>query len=240
MQNETKKDKIWAIVPAAGCGERMQAAVAKQYLQIDGKTILEITLALLLDQAEIDGLVVCLASDDEKWQGLPHKNNPRVCVTSGGTTRAQSVLNGLAALKIKADDEDWVLVHDAARPCLRAELLQNFIKQVRETDDGGVLAVPAKDTLKISDKADGTFQITIQESLDRTNIWHAQTPQMFRFGAIEAALVDAIRDKHLVTDEASAMELAGYHPRLIEGDTANIKITTPGDLKLAEFLINEG
>ena len=152
-----------------------------------------------------------------------------------GCARAQSVLNGLNVLVGRAAIDDWVLVHDAARPCLKPSLLQTLISEALQSADGGILAVPVKDTLKLSNQSNKT----IEKSLGRNNVWQAQTPQMFRFGALMEALTRALSEKYIVTDEASAMELAGYHPLLIEGDAANIKITTPDDLTLAKFLINE-
>ena len=235
MLDQNQKVKIWAVVPAAGSGHRMQSYIAKQYLKIGGQTVLELTLDLLLSHAAIAGLVVCLANDDDKWQGLACSDNPLVITAIGGDTRAQSVLNGLNVLVGRAASDDWVLVHDAARPCLKPSLLQTLISEVVQSADGGILAVPVKDTLKLSNQSNKE----IEKSLDRTNVWQAQTPQMFRFGALMEALASAISEKHIVTDEASAMELAGYYPLLIEGDAANIKITTPDDLTLAKFLINE-
>ena len=232
MPNQNTKSKIWAVVPAAGSGQRMKSDVAKQYLKIDDKTVLEITLATLLDEPEIGGVVVCLASDDTQWSSLASSENPLVIDTVGGDTRAQSVLNGLDALEATADVNDWVLVHDAARPCLKPSLLQKLISTVMQTQHGGILAIPVKDTLKVSQQSNRL----IQKSLDRSNVWQAQTPQMFRFAELKAALSNSIKDKQPITDEASAMELAGYQPLLIEGDAANIKITTPDDLKLARIL----
>jgi 2-C-methyl-D-erythritol 4-phosphate cytidylyltransferase len=224
------KAKIWALVPAAGSGQRMQASTPKQYLEIAGKTILEHTIGLLNGCALIEKTILCTAVDDNHWHTLEIDVVPVV----GGATRAQSVFNGLSELAKIANPEDWVLVHDAARPCLSAEGLHGFIQQLKGEPVGGILAMPCNDTLK---QATGDVVPKISETLDRSVIWQAQTPQMFRLGLLLAALGDAIDKNVTITDEASAMEFHGHAVNLIAGDSRNIKITTAQDLSLAEFLL---
>jgi len=228
---------IYAIVPAAGSGQRMRVAsnsdFAKQYLSLSGRTILEHSLSTLLAEERIQHIVVSLAPDDECWPKLVCANHPKIVSTHGGETRAQSVLNGLHVLESTVNDHDWVLVHDAARPCFNQALLNRLISELIDDQVGGILAVKAKDTLKMSDANNRT-----QQTLDRSNVWQAQTPQMFRYGLLKNALEYALANKVEITDEASAIEHAGYSVKLVEGDSRNLKVTTIDDLALAEFLLN--
>lgn len=230
----TTDNKIWVIVPAAGSGQRMGVETPKQYLEINGKTILEITLSLLLKNKHIYQVVVCTFVDDQKWQSLAISDHNKISRTDGGESRANSVLNGLTSIENIAKDEDWVLVHDAARPCLSQDLLNNLVNKLSGDQVGGILAIPAKDTLKVSDSSG----ITIDKTLDRSQIWHAQTPQMFRYGLLKKAMDIALSSSFEITDEASAMEYAGHQVKIIEGDSTNLKITTQDDLKFAQFLLN--
>lgn len=223
---------LFAVVPAAGAGSRMGGVQPKQYLNLAGKTVLDHSLQVLLDYPELEHCVVALASDDAHWAHSAYAKHPCVSTTFGGISRAESVLAGLCALDEQASEADWVLVHDAARPCLRGEDLDKLIRHGRRSDDGAILAVPARDTLK---QADGT---SIANTLDRSTIWQAQTPQLFRFGALKAALQGA---GPAVTDEASAIEARGGRPRLVQGHHDNIKITFLEDLALAEAALrNQG
>jgi 2-C-methyl-D-erythritol 4-phosphate cytidylyltransferase len=231
--DEQSTPLIWVIVPAAGSGQRMATSTPKQYLEIQGKTILETTLDLFLENDQINKVVVTLAADDVLWSTLPCASNTKVISTLGGSTRALSVCNGLVALRAWVGDADWVLVHDAARPCLSAGALNNFILKLRGHAVGGILAMPVKDTLKLSKSA----AAQIFRTLDRENVWQAQTPQMFRYGLLLNAMQQALTSGHEITDEASAMELAGYSPQLIESDSRNLKVTTPEDLAMATFLL---
>jgi 2-C-methyl-D-erythritol 4-phosphate cytidylyltransferase len=225
------KAKIWALVPAAGSGQRMGASIPKQYLEIAGKTILEHTIALLNACSQIEKIILCTAADDNMWHSL----DIDVMQVVGGETRAQSVFNGLAALAKIASPDDWVLVHDAARPCLSAEDLLGFIEQLKGQSIGGILAMPCKDTLKYATEEG---EPKISKTLDRSMIWQAQTPQMFRHGLLLAALREAIDKNAPITDEASAMEFHGHAVSLIVGDSRNIKITTAQDFALAQFLLD--
>ncbi|PAU52745.1 2-C-methyl-D-erythritol 4-phosphate cytidylyltransferase [Pseudomonas sp. PIC25] len=218
---------FWAVVPAAGIGSRMRADRPKQYLQLAGRTILEHSLYCLLDHPGLQGLVVSLATDDPYWPDLACSKDSRIQRAAGGRERADSVLNALLyleALGVAADD--WVLVHDAARPNLARSDLDRLLDELADDPVGGLLAVPARDTLKRVG-ADGR----VVETVDRSLIWQAYTPQMFRLGPLRAALAGALAAGATVTDEASAMEWAGQSPRLVEGRSDNLKVTRPEDLQ---------
>jgi 2-C-methyl-D-erythritol 4-phosphate cytidylyltransferase len=218
---------FWAVIPAAGIGARMAADRPKQYLQLGGLTIIEHSLLCFLDHPRLKGLVVSLAVDDPYWPTLPCALDSRIQQVAGGKERADSVLNALLHLHANgADDNDWVLVHDAARPNLTRADLDNLLAELADDPVGGLLAVPAKDTLK---RADANGRVT--ETVDRSLIWQAYTPQMFRLGALHRALADSLVSNVAVTDEASAIEWAGQSPRLIEGRADNIKVTRPEDLE---------
>ncbi|MFG0380056.1 2-C-methyl-D-erythritol 4-phosphate cytidylyltransferase [Pseudomonas sp. zbq_18] len=218
---------FWVVIPAAGIGSRMRADRPKQYLQLAGKTILEHTLDCFLEHPQLKGLVLSLAADDPFWPTLPGAADPRVQRANGGAERADSVLAGLLRLlELGAQPDDWVLVHDAARPNLAAEDLDKLLQELAGDPVGGLLAVPARDTLKRVG-ADGR----VAETVDRSVIWQAYTPQMFRFAALHQALADARVAGVAITDEASALEWAGQAPKLVEGRADNLKITRPEDLE---------
>jgi 2-C-methyl-D-erythritol 4-phosphate cytidylyltransferase len=205
----------------------MAADRPKQYLQLDGLTILEHSLLCFLDHPRLKGLVISLAVDDPYWPTLPCALDARIQQVVGGRERADSVLNALLHLHANgADDNDWVLVHDAARPNLARSDLDHLLGELANDPVGGLLAVPAKDTLK---RADANGRVT--ETVDRSFIWQAYTPQMFRLGALHRALADGLVSNVAITDEASAIEWAGQSPRLIEGRADNIKVTRPEDLE---------
>jgi 2-C-methyl-D-erythritol 4-phosphate cytidylyltransferase len=226
----------WAIVPAAGSGTRMGAALPKQYLQLGERTVLEHTLDALLAVEAIRGVVLVVAPDDSVWQSIrPRYAGHALDIVDGGAERCHSVLNGLDALAGKAAASDWVLVHDAARPCVRRDDIQALMAGMDAGSDGGLLGVPVADTMKRV-AADGRVTATV----DRGGLWHALTPQMFRLEPLRAALRQAIAANSLVTDEASAMEQAGYRPQMVQGHRDNIKITLPADLALAAFYLQAG
>ena len=221
---------FYALVPAAGFGSRMGHELPKQYLPIAGKPMIYHSLRTLCDCEEIKGVFVVLSPDDEffhgyDWSGFSGKLETLYC---GGKTRAESVLNGLIASELEPDD--WVLVHDAARPCLTKANLQKLIDELREDEVGGILAVPVADTLKRADEMQ-----RVLHTEDRSDLWYAQTPQMFRLELLTLALQRC----NLVTDEASAVEAMGLRPRLVAGDAGNFKVTYPQDLKMAELLLKE-
>jgi len=228
------KARCWAVVPAAGSGRRMASATAKQYLPLCGRTVLEHSVLALLQVPAVEAVVVALPADDELAQGLPLMTDERVKTVTGGAERCDSVLAGLAALAgLGADTGDWVLVHDAARPCLRPDAVERLLERVAVVGAGGaILAEPIADTVKRAD-AQGRVVATV----DRSVLWRAQTPQLFRLGELEGALHDARRDGVEVTDEASAMEHCGYPVWLVAGERRNLKVTEPADLELAGFYL---
>lgn len=219
--------RLFALVPAAGTGERMGAALPKQYLSLRGRTLAEHTMARLLSLARIDAVVVAVAEADPWWPALAPARDPRVRTVTGGASRAESVLNGLACLLPEAREQDWVLVHDMARPCVRLSDIENLLAAAGP--GGAILALPSTDTIK---QAEGD---EISTTLDRTCIWRALTPQLFPLGLLHRCLREALASGGRVTDEASAVEAAGHRPRLVTGRSDNIKVTLPEDLPLAEF-----
>ncbi|MGH8583275.1 MAG: 2-C-methyl-D-erythritol 4-phosphate cytidylyltransferase [Gammaproteobacteria bacterium] len=221
--------RYWAAIPAAGIGTRMGLALPKQYLPLHGQPLIAHSLALFCAHPAIRGVVVALSADDPHWSTLSVARDQKVSITIGGAERCHSVLAALARLLQTADPQDWVLVHDAARPCLRRGDLDRLIARCSTHPVGGLLALPVRDTMK---RADATG--TVLETVSRVNLWHALTPQMFRIGRLNDALEAALAQGRLVTDEAEAMELSGQAPRLVEGQPDNIKVTLPRDLALAE------
>ncbi len=226
--------KYWAVIPAAGTGSRMQSDVPKQYLQLNGKCVLEHTLERFCYHPRIEGIVVALSENDPYWNKLALSGHEKVMSTPGGAERYHSVLNGLKYLKTYASPDDWVLVHDAARPCLRHQDIDQLIQKLTEHPVGGLLALPVRDTMKRTDEVRG-----ITETVNREDLWHALTPQMFRLEILEAAIEAAISGGQTITDEAQAIELYGQRPQLIQGYPDNIKITHQSDLPLAELFLSE-
>jgi 2-C-methyl-D-erythritol 4-phosphate cytidylyltransferase len=219
----------YAIVPAAGSGARFGAGRPKQYLELLGRPLIFHTLAALVGCPAIDRVWVVLAPDDVEWARHDWSElGPKLeTLRCGGETRADSVRNGLRAATLAADD-DWVLVHDAARPCLSPAMLDALFAELADDPAGGILAVPVADTLKRAD-ADGRVAATEP----RDGLWQAQTPQMFRYGLLR----DALEHYAEVTDEAGAVEAAGFKPRLVRGDATNLKVTYPADLALAAMIL---
>ena len=220
----------YAIVPAAGSGSRFGSGTPKQYLSLAGRPLIFHTLAALVACPEIDRVWVVLAPDDTEWDRhdwseLGAKLETLRC---GGATRADSVGNGLKAAAMVAADDDWVLVHDAARPCLSQEMLAALFAELATDPIGGILAVPVADTLK---RADDDQRVAATEPRD--GLWQAQTPQMFRYGL----LCEALEKCRAVTDEAGAIEALGLKPKLVRGDATNLKVTYPADLALAALIL---
>ena len=228
----THSIKFWAIVPAAGVGKRMQADRPKQYLQLAGKTVIEHTLLRLLLADIFAGIVVAISEEDPYWPMLSIAKHKNIIATPGGKERADSVLFGLNAIASQASNEDWVLVHDAARPCITVADIHYLIDSLVNDEVGGILALSSPDTLKQVQ----TGRIT--GTLDRSHIWRALTPQMFRYGLLKTALEQA-QGNLTITDDASALELKGLQPKIIEGRPDNIKITRPEDLALAQFYMEQ-
>lgn len=224
--------RIWAVLPAAGVGRRMGSAIPKQYLELAGRTVIEHSLQIFVDHDRISGVVVALGAEDGYWSATTYAAHPKVLRAEGGAERCHSVLNALLALDGRAEDADWVLVHDAARPCLRIEDLERLIDTLLDDAVGGLLGIPVRDTMK---RANGGERI--DATVDRSALWHAYTPQMFRLGLLRHALQDALAAEDLVTDDASAIERLGQAPRLVEGHADNLKITRAEDLPLARFYL---
>lgn len=229
--------RYWAIVPAAGAGRRMGSAIPKQYLPLAGQSVIAHTLDTLLHHPRLTGVVVAISAGDEWWPEVAagRVTDKPLLVVTGGAERGHSVLNGLEALREQAHPEDWVLVHDAVRPCLNVADLDRLLTELADDPVGGLLAVPVQDTLK---QADATGRVAA--TVDRSSLWRALTPQMFRLGLLHDALQEALARGLRVTDEATAMEAAGFAPRLVEGRADNLKITRPEDLALAEFYLTRG
>lgn len=224
-------ERLWCIVPAAGSGRRFGAEMPKQYLPLDGRPMLECTLDRLAACAEIAGLMVVLADGDAHWRDITSIRGKPVRTATGASERSGSVLSGLRALSSDVAAEDFVLVHDAARPCISTDDVATLV--ARGIPAGGaLLAAPVRDTLK---RADKERRILATES--RESLWRALTPQLFRRGELTRALDAAHAAGVAITDEAMAMERHGHHPLLVEGAEDNIKVTTPADLALAAFIL---
>lgn len=219
----------FALVPAAGSGSRMGAATPKQYLDLMGHPLIWHTIRALAAVPEIERVCVVISPGDEWWDSYDWSAFPRLQVLRcGGATRAESVLNGLRAAE--AGDADWVLVHDAARPCLEPALVSRMIAELREDAVGGILAVPVADTLKRA-----ALEDRIAATEPRDGLWQAQTPQMFRRGELLSALASFMGPD--ITDEASAIEKQGLAPQLVMGSPWNLKVTYPQDLQLAALIL---
>ncbi|QEP44945.1 2-C-methyl-D-erythritol 4-phosphate cytidylyltransferase [Ectothiorhodospiraceae bacterium BW-2] len=223
--------RYWAIIPAAGIGRRMGGETPKQYLPLCGRTVLEMTLQRFLDHPLISGIVVVLSAADNHWPNLA-LTDPKLMQAQGGSERSESVLNGLARLQSIAELEDWVLVHDAARPCLSADDLNTLLQTLQHHPVGGLLGVAVADTLK---RIEGEQRVI--ETISRDKIWRALTPQMFRYGLLRQALEQVKAEKLAMTDEASAIERLGGQPQLVVGSEENLKITWPQDLPRAEAIL---
>jgi 2-C-methyl-D-erythritol 4-phosphate cytidylyltransferase len=220
----------YAIVPAAGSGSRFGAEKPKQYLDLLGRPLIFHTLAALTACPDIERVWVVLAPDDPWWPRYDWSAlGPKLeTVRCGGATRAESVANGLQAAAMVAADDDWILVHDAARPCLSAAMLDALFAELADDPVGGILAVPVADTLK---RADAEQRVAATEPRD--GLWQAQTPQMFRYGLLEKSL----KNEKAVTDEAGAIEALGLKPKLVGSDSTNLKVTYPADLALAAMIL---
>jgi len=233
----TGADGIWALVPAGGQGLRMQAPLPKQYLPLLGRPVILHTLERLCTHPRVRGVMVGISDQDRHWQALIPMlaNLPKFLGKySGGETRAHTVLNGLKALSKHTKSDDWVLVHDAVRPCARHADIDKLIAAVGNDREGGLLALPVSDTVKRVDN-----EGRVVETVRREGLWRAATPQMFRIGALVTALESALKQNIEITDEASAVEAAGGHPRVVAGHADNIKVTLPEDLALAELYLKQ-
>jgi 2-C-methyl-D-erythritol 4-phosphate cytidylyltransferase len=223
----------WAIVPAAGIGRRFGGDIPKQYLNVAGRPLIEHTLRALLRHPGIDAAMVAIAPDDPYWAGWRELEGKPIYTCMGGTERADSVLAALLALPQTVDEDQWVLVHDAARPCVPAMDLTRLIALGQADPVGALLAAPVRDTIKSCDPA----TMHVKRTEPRETLWRALTPQMFRRGGLTRALRTAIKAGVVVTDEAMAMERLRLKALLVEGSDENIKVTTPADLALVEALL---
>jgi 2-C-methyl-D-erythritol 4-phosphate cytidylyltransferase len=219
-----------ALIPAAGGGTRFGAAVSKQYLLLDGKPVLQHAIERLAFALPLVSMHVLLAADDRHYDASVGVLDAVVPLRCGGRTRAETVRNGLEAIAGRARDDDWVVVHDAVRPCIDAASVSRLRTEVADDPVGGLLAVPMASSLKRSNA-----QRRVARSESRDGLWHAQTPQMFRYGVLRRAL--ALPDAGQATDESQAVEALGLAPRLVTGSRINFKITYPDDLALAEAIL---
>ncbi len=229
---------IWAVIPAAGIGQRMQSNIPKQYLPLAGSTVIENTIHRLLSADKVKGLVISLRKDDPHWSKVKIHSAKPVIEANGGTERCDSVLNAMQALSDYEDfdaDKDWVLVHDAVRPCVRLDDIEQLIELVCVNEAGGLLALPVRDTMKRQTSGSPA----VQKTEPREGLWHALTPQLFPYKILQHALIKSMAADVTLTDESSAMEYVGFSPLLIKGHEDNIKITRPNDLGLAELFLAE-
>ena len=233
MQQRQPEESLWIIVPAAGRGSRMDADLPKQYLPLLDHTVIEITLEKLLSLDNVEKIIVSLHAEDRHWQTLSCSQDPRIQTVIGGEERSLSVLAALKHIRKQAQKKDWVLIHDAARACIMTETVESMLETLGGEEIGGILAVASDDTLKqVADQR-------ISSTLDRHTIWRAQTPQVFRYDLLYRCLLRAVSDSVSITDDASAVEIGGYMPKVLPGRKDNIKITHPEDLRIAEFILRQ-
>lgn len=222
--------RLWCVVPAAGKGLRVGGDLPKQYLPLHGKTVIQFTLDRL-SRLPAEAIVVAVAADDERAASLEYREPSLLRFITGGAERADSVLAGLEAIAHQAADDDWVLVHDVARPCVRLADIESLLATIAAHPVGGLLANRVRDTMK---RGSGD---EVAATIPRDDLWHALTPQVFRFGLLRSALLAAKAQGVTVTDEAQAVELQGEKPLLVEGARDNLKITWPEDLQMAEAFL---
>ena len=237
------KTKIFALVPAAGLGTRLGEALPKQYLDLNGVPMIFHALSALHAVKRIDKIIAVLSPEDRHWKFFSDRDMQSgaaiferfgtrvVTAYVGGKSRGESVANGLKFIEAEAASDDWVMVHDAARPCIRSELVEQFIDELDGDLVGGLLALPLADTIKCDD---GAENLRVAKTIPRDGIWRAQTPQMFRFGLLQMAM----RDFVAATDEAQAIESIGHQPKIVMGDSGNLKVTYATDMQLAKLLLN--
>lgn len=226
-------NKVYAVVPAAGIGSRMQADRPKQYLTLGDQTILEHTLQRILSFALIESIAVPVASHDTYFDNFEISKYPKILKCAGGSERFESVLNGLNhLLKNGATESDWVMVHDAARPCITQLDLQNLYDA--RSEHGSILGVQVRDTMKRTDD-----NANVLNTVERENLWHALTPQLAPIGVLKQCIDECVAKGKLVTDEASALEFCGLQPKMVAGHPSNIKVTRPDDLIMAQAFIKD-
>ncbi len=223
---------IVALVPAAGTGTRLGDSLPKQYLDLNGRPMIFHALGALAAVARISRIVVVLSPDDRHWPDYGEfaaQIGPKLqVIQAGGATRGETVANGLAAIAADTASDSWAMVHDAARPCIHSELIEQFIDELEADTVGGLLALPLSDTIKAGDDL-----LRVEKTLSREGVWRAQTPQMFRYAMLRTALAACPE----ATDEAQAIETLGHRPKLVMGDSSNLKVTYAPDLQLARMLL---
>ncbi|MEE9885107.1 2-C-methyl-D-erythritol 4-phosphate cytidylyltransferase [Acinetobacter nosocomialis] len=231
LHRQTSQTKLWAVIPAAGSGSRFSKTELKQYQYIQDATVLEHTVKRL-SQLPLSGYVLAIGAQDNFASTLAFQDKYKAHFCNGGAERVHSVLNALNYLLQIADENDWVLVHDAARPCVTFECLSALVKTAVETNQSAILAIPVRDTLK---------QVTKQHQIDKTVsrelLWQAQTPQIAKIGTLKKAIETALKNNLTITDEASALEYMGETVQVVMGRSDNIKITYPDDLELARLIL---
>jgi len=224
--------RVHALIPAAGRSVRFGGTTLKQYTHLMGLPVMAHSIEAVMAHAAIESVTVALASDDGIFEQLVQPLFPAVKTVAGGSSRARTVMNGLEFICGQYPGCQWILVHDAARPCLAAADLDRLLEEGLESDAGAILAMPVSDTLKLADDS-----ARIEQTIDRSRYWAAQTPQLFPIRMLQQQLADALADGVEPTDEASVIERGGYHPLLVKGSSTNIKITGAEDLALAEFIL---
>jgi len=229
-----KSNKYWVVIPAAGIGKRMGDDIPKQYISVCGKTVIEHTIDNFIGRNEIENICISISESDNYWPTLPISKNEKIITTVGGNERYESVYNGLRAIQDKATENDWVLVHDAVRPCLKKSIIDRLITDISSHDVGGILALPCSETMKRVNNSN-----EVEETINRQTAWRAQTPQMFKYKKLLLAIEKVINEDIFITDEAMAMELSNHKPVVILGDENNIKITHKTDLKYLELFLEE-
>ncbi len=238
MTDEACRDNaamIWALIPAAGASSRLRSDLPKQYRLIDGQPVLLHTLRRLARHPKILGFTVCLAADDPCWASMPAVDLGKpVNTCEGGSSRAASVLQGLIAMHNASEDQGYVLIHDAVRPCFTLSSIDDLIAVGCQDEHGAMCALPVTDSLKQVDEVSAD---RVLRTINRKNIWIAQTPQLYRASVLLDALQRALAKKPGLYDEAEAMEMAGYHPHLVHGSPANFKLSFEDDLKIARRLL---
>jgi len=229
--------KYWLVMPAAGAGRRFGESIPKQYAPLAGRTVIEWALAPFLADSRCAGILLALSHEDRHWRNIAD-TLPPIVVVMGGAERCQTVSNALNILSSRATLGDWVLVHDAARPCLTSHDLNRLVETLADHPVGGLLATPLADTLKRAHSVDSANAPPIVDhTVERAGLWRALTPQMFRFGRLREALHQASAAHRQPTDEAQAIEWLGERPVLVAGAASNIKITSRDDLVLAEAIL---
>jgi len=229
--------RYFVVIPAAGSGRRFSSSLPKQYAALGAATVIEHALAPFEKDPDCAGVVVAIAADDPWWPAIAARRSRHIEGVVGGEQRAQSVRNALRALASRARDDDWIMVHDAARPCLSSTDLQLLKRELASHPVGGLLAVPLADTLKRALEP-GAHVPHVDATIERNGLWRAATPQVFRCGVLLRALEAALDANRLPTDEAQAIEWSGQRPRLVAGRADNIKVTTADDLALATAILS--